>query len=133
MQNLIVIIAMLILCRSAKDKRLLFLIAGSCAVFELMYYADMDIALYYGVCAMISQLTAVVAISVMKSTPSKVLAIFMTVQAVICLALIPDWSFTTNEWLQFKLNEFNAILVFILIAIGITASDNAIQRKRGNT
>ena len=133
MENITVIIVMLLLCLSAKDKSLLFLIAGSCGVFELVYMANMDIALYYGVCAMISMVAAVIAIYVIKSTTSKTLAIFLSMQAIIALCLIPDWSFTANELLQFKLSDFNGILVLILIALGITGSDNAIKRKFYNS
>ena len=129
MQNLIIILAMLYLCRSAKDKRLLFLIAGSCAVLELVYRANMDIALYYGVGAMVSVVTAVIAITTIKSVSSKVLVIFLSMQTVICLCLVPDWSFAANEWLQFKLNEFNAILTLILIGLGVTGSDNIFKRN----
>ena len=129
MQNLIIILAMLYLCRSANDKRLLFLIAGSCAVLELVYRVNMDIALYYGVGAMVSIVTAVIAVTTIKSVSSKVLVIFLSMQTVICLCLVPDWSFTGNEWLQFKLNEFNAILVFILIGLGVTGSDNIFKRN----
>lgn len=115
---------MLLLRLSAKDKRLLFLIACSCGVLELVYMANMDIALYYGVCAMVSMITAVVAISVIKSTTAKTLAIFLSMLSLLCLCLVPNWSFAVNEWLQFKLNDFNAILVFILISLGIASRGN---------
>ena len=114
---------------SAKDKRLLFLIAGSCAVLELVYRTNMDIALYYAVGAMVSIVTAVIAITAIKSVSSKVLVIFLSVQSVVCLCLVPDWPFTGNEWLQFKLSEFNAILTLILIGLGITGSDNILRRN----
>jgi Na+(H+)/acetate symporter ActP len=110
------------LCSIASDKRLLFLIAGSCGLLEVVYRANIDIALYYGVAAMISVMTAFIGLLI-KTTSGKVLAIFMLMQAAICLALIPHWHFTGNEFLQYKLEEFNVILVFILIALGITSSD----------
>lgn len=123
MENLIVIIPMLYLLRSAKDKRLLFLIIGSCSLIQIVFMSNMDIALYYGVCAMISVFTALIALFKIKTTSSKVLAVFMMMQAGMCLLLILDWSFTSNELLQFKLSQFNVILVFILIALGIASND----------
>lgn len=122
MENITVITIMLALCFISKDKRLLFLIAGSSGVLELIYMANIDIALYYGVCGMISVMTAFIALMI-KTTSGKVLAVFMLMQAVMCMALIPNWHFTGNEFLQYKLAEFNVILVFILIALGITSRD----------
>ena len=85
--------------------------------------SNMDIALYYGVAAMLSVLTGVIALLVIKTTSARVLTVLMLMQALICLMLVPDWSFTTNESLQFKLSQFNDILVFILISLGMASSD----------
>ena len=126
MENLIVIVAMIFLCISAKDKSLLKLIGLSCAALQILYMSNIDIALYYGVCAMVSVVTALFAIGV-RSAPGNLLAVTMLVQAMFCLFLIPDWTFTINESLQFKLTEFNDILVIILIALGVTGSDNSIS------
>ena len=127
--NLIVTITMLLLCLSVKDKSLLLLIALPCVAFELIYMANMDIALYYAVNAMVCMFTAVIAVSVIKSTSAKTLAIFLSAQSLLCLALVPDWGFSINEWLQFKLSDFNDILVIILIALGVAGSDNTIRRQ----
>ena len=126
MENLIVIVAMLFLCISAKDKRLLKLIIASCSALQILYMVNIDIALYYGVCGMISVVTAFYAVGV-KSASGNVLAAVMLIQAMFCIFLIPDWSFTINELLQFKLSKFNDILVIILIAIGMCGSDNSIS------
>lgn len=123
MENIAVIIAMLLLCINASDKKLLLLIAGSCGLLELVYMADMDIALYYGVSSMISIVTALMSVTKIKYTSAKVLAVLMLAQAIICLCLIPDWSYTTNEELQFKLSQFNDMLIFILIGLGVVSSD----------
>jgi hypothetical protein len=124
---------MFLLCLNTSDKRLLYIIAGSSALFELVHVADVDIALYYATCSMISMVTAYTSVCVIKSTPSKVFAIFLSIQAMLCFCLVPDWPFLVNEWLQFKLSEFNDILIFILIALGVSTSDSAIKQWCDNT
>ena len=126
MENLIVIVAMLFLCVSAKDKRLLKLIGVSCAALQILYMSNIDIALYYGACAMISAVTAFFAVGI-GSISGRLLALAMLVQSMLCLFLIPDWGLILNEALQFKLSQFNDILVIILIALGVTGSDNSIN------
>lgn len=132
MENLIVIGAMLFLAIGAKDKRLLKLIGVSCAVLQMLYMANIDIALYYGVCAMVSVVTSFFAVGV-RSVSGGLLAAVMLMQAALCLFLIPDWAFTINELLQFKLTQFNDILIIILIALGITGSDNIINTQFNNS
>jgi len=122
MENVIVILAMYILCFKAKDRRLIYLIGGSCFILQWLYIVDMDIALYYGVSAMVSVVAGVIGITAIDNTSSKVFAIMMVAQSLMCLSLIPSWTYTTNELLQFKLHDFNAILVIILISLGVTSS-----------
>lgn len=129
MQNIIVIIAMLLLCIGAKDKRLLLLIAGSSGAFELLYLANMDIALYYGVCGMLSVITALIAIINIKTSSAMVLSVFMLIQSLMCLSLVPEWGAAVNESLQFKLMRYNDILVFILIGIGIASNDRCTNTR----
>jgi len=127
MENAIIIISMLLLCIGAKDKRLQFVIAASCGLLELAYMAEMDIALYYGICAMISSIIAVIAIAKVKTDAARVLCVFMIMQAIICLCLVPDWSYYVNNWLQFKLNQFNDILIFVLIGLGASSNEKFID------
>ena len=133
MDNLIVFVVMLFLCISASNRAMLYLIAGSCAVAELTYVARMDIALYYGVNAMISVAAAFVAVLYIKTVSANVLGAIMLIQGLLCLALVPNWSSTINSTLQFNLCQFNDILVFIFIALGITGSDNIINKKLNNS
>jgi len=48
-------------------------------------------------------------------------------QAIICLCLVPDWSYYVNNWLQFKLNQFNDILIFVLIGLGASSNEKFID------
>lgn len=133
MENVIVITVMMLLCLSAKDKKLPILIAVSCGLIQVVYESSPDIAVYYAVTAMLCVMTAAAGLHFIKSTSSKVLAVLLTAQSALCVILIFDWPFIYNEWLQFKLDELNGILVFILIGLGVTGSDNAIKRRCFNT
>ena len=130
MENTIIIISMLLLCIGSKDKRLQFIIAASCGLFELAYMAEVDIALYYGICAMISSIAAALAVAKAKTDAAKVFCAFMIMQTIICLCLVPDWSYYVNNWLQFKLNQFNDILMFVLIGLGVSSNERFIERVK---
>jgi len=121
-ENLIVVLAMRLLMTKASDNRLIYLIAASCALFELMFHANIDIALYYAVNATISAAIAFISIKYIKTLSAKVFSVFMLMQGALCLALIPDWSYTVNELLQFNLTQYNDILILVLIALGVTSS-----------
>jgi hypothetical protein len=133
MENLIVFIVMIFLCISSSNRGLLYLIAGSCALAEVTYIAGIDIALYYGVNALISAATALIAALHIKSVSAYVLSVLMLAQGLLCLSLVPNWPSTVNSALQFNLYQFNDILGFILIALGITGSDNYINTKLNNS
>ena len=124
MENLLIVFAMRMLTVTAKDSRLLHLIAASCALFELMYYANIDISLYYSANAMISAFVGLIALRYIKTLSARLFSVFMLMQCVLCLLLVWDWSYSVNDFLQYNLTQYNDILIIMLIAIGAVSSSD---------
>lgn len=128
MENLIVVFAMRLLAIKARDSRLINLIAFSCVVFELTFYANIDIALYYIINALFATFTAYVAYKYIATLSAKVFSVFMLIQSALCLPLIFNWTYSINEALENAMTEYNVILIAALITLGVISNANKSTR-----
>jgi len=127
-----VILTLLITSYSYGRSKAASLIILSCALSQLIYISNMDIALYYSAQGLVSVATAWIALKI-KTTPSKALSILMLAQFLLCFSLVPDWGYSLNSVLQFKLEDFNAMMIIILIALGVASSGNFNNRSDNNS
>ena len=106
-----------------KNKLLLLLIVAEAVISYAIYKAPFDIAIYYSIEAMFSVGVAWVALKYIQGDSSNVYSVIILGQALLCLLLIPSWSYSVNELLQYKLDAYGATLVQISIALGMASSD----------
>lgn len=131
MDNILISIAMLYVIATKEHSRIAAIILLSCLLSQLVYLIGIDIALYYGVTSVIGVATAWYALK-LKSVSGYVLSCVMIMQSILTVSLVPDWSYSVNELLQFELKQFNATMIIILLTLGFTGSGNDKPSRRDN-
>ena len=130
--NYVVVMALLVNFSLQGVNNTSVVIILSCALSQLVYAANMDISLYYSMQGLVSVGTAWLALK-MNTTASKALSILMLAQFLLCFSLVPDWGYSLNSVLQFKLEDFNAMMIIILIALGVASSGQYNNRSDNNS
>lgn len=132
MENFVVIFSLALISFCFGGNKVINLIIASCLASQVAYMVDMDIALYYSIQGLISIATAHIALRIW-TFESNVVATLMLMQFLICFSLVPDWGYSINNVLQFKLQDFNDMMMIILIVIGAASSGEFNGRSDNNS
>ena len=102
---------------------LLVLVAVEAIASHSLYSANIDIAVYYMLGAFMSVMISWIAAKYIRTNSSRVYSVIILIQAFICLSLVPDWTYSINEFLQYKLDAYGDIIIQVSIVLGIVSND----------
>lgn len=123
MENLFIAIVMLALFLDAKGNILVLIIAIGSVTAIFIDLFIVDIAVFYSLNSLIASVLAYASFKLVKNYSSKVYAIMMIIQALLCFLLVPCWSEIANNVLQSLLYTYNENIYIVILSIGIINSD----------